>query len=498
MKLHLILFSFLVTMLAFSCAPKNTINGTGYIYQYFQFGVASGDPSETSVVLWTAIEHQLSSKESIKWKISESKDMKGNIQKGETRLTSSDSKTVKVKIDGLEPGKRYYYQFNYNGENSPVGRTKTLATNPEELKIGIVSCSNFEAGYFNAYESLAKKDVDVIVHLGDYIYEYGPGTYGDTSLTRTHIPNHEIIKKEDYRKRYAQYRKDPALQLVHQNHPFITIWDDHEIANDAYETGAQNHQEEEGAYADRVDIAKQVYHEWLPTDLSKDDNLYRTFSFGNFAEMIMLDGRLAGRSKQLKEASEHLENQSMLGSEQLGWLKNNLKSSKASWKIIGNQVIFSPTDLSRVREESFNMDAWDGYAGERNNIVDYIDQQDISNVLILTGDTHMSWAFEVPQDLKRLTYKPVAIEIGTPSITSSNINESVATEDAIFMERMLMASNPHIKYVDGRNHGYAILTLQKDTGFVDWYHVSNLKSTEYVERKSKTLHFDLDGENKLY
>lgn len=498
MKLHLIFFSFLVTMIISSCAPKLGPLGNENVPKYFQLGVASGDPSNTSVILWTAIEDQTPFQDAIKWSISLSKDMKTVVQRGESKTTGADSQTTKVKVSGLDSGKQYYYQFTYRGENSPVGATKTLATDIQELKIGIVSCSNFEAGYFNAYEALATKDVDVVVHLGDYIYEYGPGTYGDTTINRKHLPSHEILTKEDYRQRYAQYRKDPALQLVHQNHPFITIWDDHEIANDAYKNGAQNHQDDEGEYATRVDIAKEVYHEWLPTDLVKGNNLYRTFSFGHFADMIMLDGRLAGRSKQLESTSKNVDGHSMLGSEQLQWLKENLESSQASWKIIGNQVIFSPTDLSRLREEAINADAWDGYAGERNHIVNFIDEKQISNVLILTGDTHMSWAFEVPKPLTNITYKSVAIEIGTPSITSANLNESLPSEDVIFTEKIMKASNQHIKYVDGRNHGYAILTLQKDTGFVDWYHISNLKSREYTERKAKRFHFDLDGNNKLY
>jgi len=495
MKFQLLFFSFLVTLLTNSCSPKITQNGPDHDYKYFQYGVASGDPSHNSVILWTAIEDI--EEEEVKWRISKTSDMVKVLQEGQGKV-SGDSKTIKVKIEGLDSGQQYYYQFIHKGEYSPVGRTKTLADNPKQVKIGIVSCSNYEAGYFNAYESLAKKDVDVIVHLGDYIYEYGTGTYGDTSLTRKHIPNHEILTKEDYRNRYAQYRKDPDLQLIHQNHPFIVIWDDHEIANDAYKTGAQNHQEDEGDYQVRQNIAKEVYHEWLPTDLTRDDNLYRTFSFGNFADLIMLDGRLAGRTKQLKEQAKEMEGHSMLGSDQLLWLKNNLQTSTATWKIIGNQVIFSPTDLSRVREQEFNMDAWDGYSGERDHIVNFIDNEEISNVVIMTGDTHMSLAFEVPNDLTRLTYESVAIEIGTPSISSSNLNENNPTEDVIYVEKVLMASNPHMKYVDGRNHGYTILTLTKESGFVDWYYVSNLKTKKYTERKAKSFQFDLEGHNKLY
>lgn len=496
MKLRYLSFWVLTLLSLISCSRKTAPSASNLELGYFQYGVASGDPTNSSVILWTAVNASDSNKKSIEWAISLSADMSSTLQSGTVDMVSSN--TIKTKVSGLDDGIQYYYQFTYNGEKSPIGRTKTISSSKEQLKIGIVSCSNFEAGYFNAYESLSQKDVDFVVHLGDYIYEYGPGTYGDTTLQRQHVPNREILSLDDYRMRYAQYREDPALQLVHQQHPFIHIWDDHEIVNNAYQTGAQNHQPDEGDYILRADIAKQVYHEWLPTDLDKNDNLYRTFSSGNFADLIMLDGRIAGRSQQLDAGGKESASHSMLGSEQLQWLKQNLKESKARWKIIGNQVIFSPTNMARISQREYNMDAWDGYSAERDNIIQFLDGEDISNVVILTGDTHMSWAFEVPISESRLTYKSVALEIGTPSITSSNLNESSPSEDVIFGERVLKASNPHLKYVDGRNHGYAILTLEKEVAYVDWYHVSNLKSREYTERKAKRYYFNANGGNKFY
>lgn len=490
---------FLIILLAFcysSCTKKISTTDLATANDTFIYGVASGDPTATSVILWTGV--RKSKGKDLNWQISKSARMNSVIQSGSAAQTSAGSNTYKIKVGKLNPGTTYYYQFDDGKNRSTIGETRTLSADAKQVRIGVVSCSNYEAGYFNAYESLANKTLDFVLHLGDYIYEYGPGTYGDSTLNRKHIPAKEIITLEDYRQRYAQYRMDPDLQLAHQKHPFITIWDDHEISNDAYQTGAQNHQEDEGDYMSRAAIAKQVYHEWMPTDLTSEDKLYRQFSVGNLADIIMLDGRLAGRDEQLKETGPGIANQSMLGAEQLGWFKNKLSSSKAKWKIIGNQVIFSPLSLIRISDRQFNMDAWDGYAAERDNIVSYINNEEISNVVVLTGDTHMSWAFEVPFKPSAYdNYQPVAIEIGTPSITSSNLNERTPSEDVIMGEKTLKVSNPHLKYVDGRNHGYVILTLDEEKASADWHYVSNLKTKTYVERLGTRLKFALDGGNKL-
>ena len=467
----------------------------------FQYGIASGDPTNTSVILWAGIsENDTNLANEMKWMISKSPNMTPVVQSGSAALSGKSLHTFKVKVSSLEPGTRYYYQFSTKKGASKVGATSTMADNADQVRIGIISCSNYEAGYFNAYESLADKTLDFVMHLGDYIYEYGQDYYGDKTLDRKHLPAKEILTLSDYRQRYAQYRMDPDLQLAHQKHAFITIWDDHEISNDAYQTGAQNHQDDEGDYMTRAAIAKQVYHEWMPTDVTVDDPLYRQFSIGDLADVIMLDGRLEGRSQQLEAAGPELANQSMLGAQQLSWFKEQLSSSTAKWKLIGNQVIFSPLNMARVRDRQFNMDAWDGYAAERDHIISYIDENEISNVVIVTGDTHMSWAFEVPFEASayKNNYRSVAVEIGTPSITSSNLNEGSPSEDVIMGEKMLQVSNPHLKYVDGRNHGYTILTLQQETATVDWYYVSNLKTKSYVERLGKQLKFTLDGGNKLH
>ena len=207
----------------------------------------------------------------------------------------------------------------------------TAAEETNQLNFAVVSCSNYEWGYFNAYGRIAEEEnLSAVIHLGDYIYEYGTTSYGDTTIGRINIPTHEIISLQDYRDRYSLYRLDPDLIAAHKSHPFIVIWDDHEIANNSYVDGAQNHQDDEGSYEARKASARKAYYEWLP--IRDTPNHYRDFKFGELADLFMLDERLAGRTKpadSLGDPSLLDENRTLLGQEQFGWLENNLKTSGA-------------------------------------------------------------------------------------------------------------------------------------------------------------------------
>ena len=498
MKIYNILFTIATFMTLLACSTTKRTAGAD-TNKVFAQGIASGDPTESAVVIWTRINDSSKTSHKVSWSVSRQADMKKPIQSGEVMTDASIDYTVKVDVQQLQAGQRYYYRFSYGKADSPIGQTKTLPSDSNQISLGIVSCSNFEWGYFNAYEALAKKDVDVVIHLGDYIYEYGPGTYGDTTLSRQHLPAKEIISLSDYRTRYKQYRTDPDLQDIHQKVPFINIWDDHEISNDAYKDGAQNHQADEGDYRSRMRDAKQAYYEWMPTRLGMGDPLYRSYSSGQLMDLIMLDERLAGRTKPIKSMGEASLDHTMLGQTQLDWFTNKLTSSDATWKIIGNQVIFSPLDVSRVYETPVNFDAWDGYERERNSIASLLRSEEISNVVFVTGDTHSSWAFEVPVSPReyRGNQKSYAIEIGTPSISSANWNEGRPTEETIFAEKMILAANQHLKYVNGRDHGYVILHLMQDKAIAEWYYVSTLLNRNYTEKLGKRIKFSADGSAKL-
>ena len=283
----------------------------------------------------------------------------------------------------------------------------------------------------------------------------------------------------DYRTRYSQYRLDPDLIKAHASHPFIVIWDDHETSNDTYMSGAQNHQvSSEGNFMDRKKSAMQAYYEWLP--IRENIKPYRNFSYGNLVDLIILEERLEGRTKQannLKDPSLYDSSRSMLGSIQLDWFLNKLKNSNAKWKVIGNQVIFSYLNYGR-EDFKINLDSWDGYPEEREMIASFIQNNDIKNVVIATGDTHQSWAFEV-HHLPFTNKKAYAFEFGTPSISAGNSDEryfNAPIDQIIEHEKYITNSpmNPHLKYSNTRDHGYLILSFDNENVIAKWVYVNPL------------------------
>lgn len=470
----------------------------------FYHGVASGDPYQTSVVLWTRITPKKQDSEiKVKWEIAQDSLFKKVVTDGDFITTANRDYTVKVIASELLPNTKYYYRFKGLGSFSTVGTTKTLPVGEEKIKLAVVSCSNIEFGYFNAYKAIAKEDVDAVLHLGDYIYEYGSDVYGDKSFFRKNIPDHEIITLQDYRDRYSQYRLDADLQSVHGAHPFINIWDDHEISNNAYVDGAQNHQAEEGEYKTRKKIAKMVYYEWLP--IREDVPHYRKFDFGTTVDLIMLDERLAGRTQQpdsLNDPRRKSKDHHLLGKEQMDWFLSELKNSTSTWKIIGNQVIFSYSDWGY---ETFrhNMDAWDGYPNDQLKVSNAIKENKIQNVVFVTGDTHTAWAFEASQN-PFFHYNPengegaVGIEFGVTSITSANANERMENSKVKSHESSLVNSkfNPHLKYVNMRDHGYLKLTLDQELAKAEFIIVPDI-STSNQETKIDTMFHVKSGTTKL-
>lgn len=465
----------------------------------FYHNVASGDPLFDRVIIWTRVTPAEAGPVEVNWEVATDPQMRDVVREGKMTTSAERDYTVKVDVLALEPDTRYYYQFSALGADSPVGRTKTAPANgSDSVRFAVVSCSNFEAGYFNAFDRIAAlEDLDAVLHLGDYIYEYEPGRYGDTTLGRFHLPPKEIVELQDYRTRYSQYRLDEDFQKVHQMHPFVTIWDDHEITNNSYETGAQNHQpDEEGDYQTRKQAARQAYYEWLPVRENGTSHLYRHLDFGNLVDLIMLDERLAGRSPQVDDMSQpdyDSPERSMLGKEQLAWFKEQLAASEATWKVIGNQVIFSDLDFSfRNPDRPRNMDAWDGYPAEKQEIIQFLKEQNIENVIFVTGDTHSSWAFEVPESIgayREDSTATVAVEFGTTSITSANWNESRPDDAVIKAEQQLTSPeyNPHLKFANLRDHGYLLLSLQPGEARAEWRYVPDISKPTDAESVAKVL-----------
>lgn len=331
----------------------------------FLHGVASGDPLQDKVILWTRLTPvDLSARLKVTWEIATDNQFKQNLKTGMVETTKTDDFTVKVDAAGLQANTIYYYRFRFGNKISSVGQTKTLPISTNKVTFAVCSCSNYPAGYFYVYREMAKQNVDVIIHLGDYIYEYGADGYAaeDAAKLGRTLPtdnNKEIIKLDDYRKRYALYRQDKDLQAAHQRHPFIVIWDDHELANDTWRDGAENHQSDEGSFSDRKLAALQAYFEWMPIrPVTSTDhlNIYRQFNFGSLVELTMLDTRIIARDKQLEYADYMTAaglnaqkfqvdltdpKRTLMGYTQRDWLVDKLKQSTATWNVIGQQVLMS-------------------------------------------------------------------------------------------------------------------------------------------------------------
>lgn len=331
----------------------------------FLHGVASGDPLQDKVILWTRLTPvDLNARLKVTWEIATDNQFKQNLKTGMVETTKTDDFTVKVDAAGLQANTIYYYRFRFGNKISSVGQTKTLPISTNKVTFAVCSCSNYPAGYFYVYREMAKQNVDVIIHLGDYIYEYGADGYAaeDAAKLGRTLPtdnNKEIIKLDDYRKRYALYRQDKDLQAAHQRHAFIVIWDDHELANDTWRDGAENHQSDEGSFSDRKLAALQAYFEWMPIrPVTSTDhlNIYRQFNFGSLVELTMLDTRIIARDKQLEYADYMTAaglnaqkfqvdltdpKRTLMGYTQRDWLVDKLKQSTATWNVIGQQVLMS-------------------------------------------------------------------------------------------------------------------------------------------------------------
>jgi alkaline phosphatase D len=465
----------------------------------FRHGVASGDPLTDRVILWTRVTappaRSATTPVEVAWQVAADERLTQVIARGTAAAAAERDFTVKVDAAGLEPARTYYYAFTAAGERSPIGRTRTLPANGvERVRLGVVSCSNYPAGYFNAYRALANRpDLEAVLHLGDYIYEFADGVFGDASaIGRVPLAPGEAATLADYRLRYATYRSDPDLQDAHRLHPFIVVWDDHEIANDAWSGGAKEHTANHGDWAARLAAAYRAYAEWLPIREAADRriHLYRTFRIGDLADLVMLDTRTS-RDRQLPGVSG-LEltdpARTMLGAEQEGWLFDQLRTSKrngARWRLLGQQVLMSPLTPAGP---AVSADMWDGYPAARARVLDFLAREEIPDVAILTGDLHSSWAVDVSPNpwaaAGTAAARPLAVEFVTPAISSPPL----FTDEAIRARAPLFRSiAPHVRYLDGDNNGYVVLDLTRDRLQADWYFVPTVK--ERSERDAQAASF---------
>lgn len=454
----------------------------------FYHGVASGDPLSDKVIIWTRVTPiDFSQSISGTYKVAVDSLFNNVISSGVFNTDFTSDFTVKIDVSGLNPNTFYFYRFETNGKKSPIGRTKTVPVGTiDNMRFAVVSCANLESGYFNAYKAINERnDADAIIMLGDYIYEYEEGYYDPNSnVPRDLEPSNEVVSLADYRMRYSSYRLDRSLQRLHQNYPWICVWDDHEFANNAYKDGAQNHDSNEGNWYDRKEYAKKAYFEWLPIrpSDSKLMHIYRKFEFGDLFSLLMVDTRIHGREEQLgvSNAQTNDTNRTLLGDDQFEWLKAELTNSNCTWNTLGNQVVMAEVTILGI---PFNSDAWDGYPAQRNKLFDFIIDNDLDNFCVLTGDIHTSWAI----DLKKGNDK-VGVEFVTTSVTSPGV--------PINASFLITIENPHVKYVELTKKGFILLDVTPQKIQSDWYYVNTINQDDASNYWAKG-YYSNNGDNNL-
>ena len=504
----------------------------------FNHGVASGDPLQHAVIIWTRIttEARLIN---VQWQVATDEQFIQIVASGEVTTDSVKDFTVKVDVNGLQSNQHYYYRFEANDTLSPVGQTQTLAEGElDKASIAVVSCSNFPAGYFNVYREIVKQHqtspINAVLHLGDYIYEYGAGQYATEDAQRLNrIPSKEseCITLDDYRKRYAQYRSDSDLQALHAALPMIAIWDDHEIANDTWQEGAENHQQQEGDFSQRRAAAALAWLEWLPVreNLVSSMITYRDFNFGDLFDLYMLDTRVVARDEPLDyfsltdtsiESISGLIQQAraperkLLGNDQKQWLSERMTTNTAKWSLLGQQVLmgkiempssvmmglfqlFQATDANKpaamnavqnaisayLADSSsdpyllpYNLDAWDGFYIEREwlyGLTTTLNKQ----LITLAGDSHNAWYSEL-SDHKG---KGVGVEFATSSVTSPGLEKYLGLDLKTIgqMEFVLPQLVSELQWVNLKQRGFIRLDIDHQQVLSTWHFISTVKEKEY-------------------
>lgn len=536
----------------------------------FEHGVASGDPTADSVIIWTAITPASASIDwvpvSLSYVISAEKlgdtevdaalKNPARVQKLASFLAHR-ARDFTVKIDlgnvaayaevtfsegairRLPAGHFVYYRFQSGSQTSRIGRARTMSLAPvAQARFAVASCANLPAGFFSVYELINQQDdLDFVVHLGDYLYEYGEGEYGEgatlmrNGISRTPEPATEMLTQQDYVLRHAQYKRDPELQKLHALFAMVPVWDDHEITNDSYRDGAENHTEgAEGVYEERKGHAIRAYFNWmplreqfdrLPESLRPDPRevIYRRLQVGDLLDIVMLDTRIVGRDKPPQtpaaDPARFDVNRSLLGDNQRQWLQLKLLEAKnqgAHWTFLGQQVMFGQLNLVELPQVkvlgqkalgnlvAVNMDQWDGYVAERNRLRDFIRTIGLNNLVVLTGDIHTSWAMELYENPSLLIgggfEKPFGVELVTPSVTSPGFPDGVAE----IVSAAVPLANPHIRYNELKSKGFVLVDVTPERLVAEWRYAQSItdESLIGVEAQTKRRQFQvLSGTNKL-
>lgn len=494
----------------------------------FRHGVASGDPLTDTVILWTRVTPAMEAvpgsglgpEVTVDWTVSRDPELQDVIRSGQAIATAARDHTVHVDPWGLAPDTEYFFGFTvtdgpHAGARSPIGRTRTApvpGAQVAELTLAVGSCANWESGFFTAYADIARRgragELDLMVFLGDYIYEYGQGEYSGFGPFRLVEPAHETLTLADYRTRYGLYRTDPALRDAHGALPWVVVWDDHEIANNNWREGAENHDPAaEGPWEARRAAAMQAYFEWLPVRAvspSAGGHLYRSFRYGDLVELTMLDLRTYRdeEASRFDFAAFIDPARRLLGTEQFQWLRGQIGTSTAVWNVLGSSVMFSPLNLVTLRQDertrpvleflaehqvggsvrpaaqaggmSFNPDQWDGYAAARQAVTELLVERG-SNVLVLTGDIHSEWVHSLSHQGREF-----GCELVTSSISAPNVDEllglPVDNPLSQLAESYLGAANPQLRHVDLDQHGYAVARIRREEVLLQFWRTPDVTS----------------------
>lgn len=448
----------------------------------FSLGVASGEPTAHGVVLWTRLAPKPLSgggmpdrKVPVQWQVALDPGFRRVVQRGTEFARPELAHSVHVEVSGLDPAREYYYRFKVGPDQSPVGRTKTApapGSAPRGMAFAFASCQQYEHGYYTAYRHMADEDLDLVLHLGDYIYEYGPDEYTAPGGNVRHHTIPEVTTLDEYRTRHALYRSDADLQAAHAAFPWVVTGDDHEVENNYADATSERNSDRQKFLARRA-AAYQAYYEHMPLRRASlpqgpDMRLYRRLAYGDLVRFHVLDTRqyrddqAAGDGKKPPNPEQRNPERTITGARQERWLHRGLARSRARWEVLAQQVFFAELDFEPGPKERFNMDAWDGYRGSQRRVLDLLQHRGVTNPVVLTGDVHANWANNLKSDYDDPDSDTVGTEFVTTSISSGGNGSDVRPETAA-----ILADNPHIKFFNNYR-GYVRCTLSPEQFRADY------------------------------
>jgi alkaline phosphatase D len=464
----------------------------------FALGVASGDPAPDGFVLWTRLVRDPlngggmpAEAVQVVWEVAADERFKKIVKRGAETALPEWGHSVHAEIAGLKPARPYWYRFRVGNEESPVARTRTTparGANIARLKFAFVSCQHYDY-YYTAHRDLARQDVDVVFHLGDYIYEGGVNRGGERP--RQHNGN-EIFTLDDYRNRYALYKLDKDLQAAHHAAPWIVTWDDHEVSNNYAGAISQTASVSREDFLKRRAIAYQVYYENMPLRRSSlpqgpDLRLYRHFEWGALAGFSVLDTRQyrtdqpCGDGLKMPCPEALADTATLTGAAQEAWLKDNLQRSRARWNVVPQQVMMAPVDYLPGPGERLSMDQWSGYQAQRNRLLRFVRDAKVKNFVVLTGDIHSNWAADLKADFADEKAPAVGAEFVGTSISSSGDGSDTRLETPA-----VLANNPHIRFYNNQR-GYVLCRLTPDKWESDYRIVEKVTTPDAPVKTRATL-----------